>query len=88
MALPSRRGASVRVWEESSDRGSEKFLAPCEKWERLSRYIMILELLFTSKVMVINDGLNFVLFGVFNKVRGWSRVVGPVFGCLVIRGQE
>ena len=29
------------MWEESSDRGSEKFLAPCEKWERLSRYIMI-----------------------------------------------
>ena len=29
------------VWEESSDRGSEKFLVPCEKWERLSRYIMM-----------------------------------------------
>ena len=35
------RSTSVRVWEESSDRGSEKFLALCEKWERLSRYIMI-----------------------------------------------
>ena len=48
----------------------------------------ILELSFTSKVTVINDGLDFVFFGVFDKVRGWPRVVGPVFGGFAIRGQE
>ena len=37
---------------------------------------------------VINDGLDFVFFGVFDKVRGWSRVVVPVFYGLAIRGQE
>ena len=48
----------------------------------------ILELSFTSEVTVIDDGLDFVFFGVFDKVRGWSRVVGPVFYSFVIRGQE
>ena len=41
-----------------------------------------------SKVTVINDGLDFVFFGVFDKVRRWSRVVVPVFYGLAIRGQE
>ena len=48
----------------------------------------ILKLPFTSKVMVINDGLDFVFFGVFDKVRRWPRVVVPVFHSFVIRGQE
>ena len=48
----------------------------------------VLELSFTSEVTVINDGLDFVLFGVFDKVRGWSRVIGPVFCSFAIRGQE
>ena len=48
----------------------------------------ILELSFTSKMTVINDGLDLVFFGVFDKVRGWSRVVVPVFCSLAIRGQE
>ena len=48
----------------------------------------ILKLSFTSKVTVINDGLNFVFFGVFDKVRRWPRVVGPVFCGFAIRGQE
>ena len=43
---------------------------------------------FTSEVTVINDGLDFVFFGVFDKVRGWSRVVSPVLCSLAIRGQE
>jgi hypothetical protein len=37
---------------------------------------------------VINDGLDFVLLGVFDKVGGWPHVVGPVFYCFAIRGQE
>ena len=37
---------------------------------------------------VINDGLHFVLFGVFDKVRWWPRVVGPVFYSFAIRGQQ
>ena len=48
----------------------------------------ILKLSFTSEVTVINDGLDFVFFSVFDKVRGWSRVVGPVFCSFAIRGQE
>ena len=48
----------------------------------------ILELSFTSKVMVINDGLDFIFFGVFDKVWGWPHVVVPVFYSLTIRGQE
>ena len=48
----------------------------------------ILELPFTPEVTVINDGLDFVFFGVFDKVRRWSRVVGPVFCSFAIRGQE
>ena len=46
----------------------------------------ILELSFTSKVTVINDGLDFILFSVFDKVWGWPRVVVPVFYGLAIRG--
>ena len=38
--------------------------------------------------MVINDGLDFVLLGVFDKIRWWSRVIGPVFDRFTIRGQE
>ena len=37
---------------------------------------------------VINDGLDFVFFGVLDKVGGWSRVVVPVFRGLAIRGQK
>ena len=48
----------------------------------------VLKLSFTSEVTVINDGLDFVLFGVFNKVRRWPRVVGSVFCSFAIRGQE
>ena len=48
----------------------------------------ILKLSFTSKMTVINDGLDFVFFGVFDKVRRWPRVVGPVFCGFTIRGQE
>ena len=48
----------------------------------------ILELSFTSEVMVIDDGLDFIFFGVFDKVRRWPRVVGPVFCRFTIRGQE
>ena len=48
----------------------------------------ILELSFTSEVTVINDGLDFILFGVFDKVRWWPRVVGPMFRGFTIRSQE
>ena len=48
----------------------------------------ILKLSFTSEVTVINYGFYFVFFGVLDKVRGWSRVVGPVFRSFAIRGQE
>ena len=37
---------------------------------------------------VINDGLDFVFFGVFDKVRRWPRVIDPVFDCFAIRSQE
>ena len=37
---------------------------------------------------VINDGLDLVFFGVFDKVRGWPRVVDPVFYSFTIRGQQ
>ena len=48
----------------------------------------ILKLSFTSKVTVINDGLDFILLGVFDKVRRWPRVVGPMFCSFTIRGQK
>ena len=48
----------------------------------------ILKLSFTSKMTVINDGLDFVFFDVFDKIRWWPRVVDPVFICFAIRGQE
>jgi hypothetical protein len=48
----------------------------------------VLELSFTSEVTVINDGLDLIFFGVFDKVRRWPRVVGPVFCSFAIRGQE
>ena len=32
-----------------------------------------------SEVTVINDGLDLVFFGIFDKVRRWPRVVGPMF---------
>ena len=47
----------------------------------------ILKLSFTSEVTVINDGLDFVFFGILDKVRRWPRVVVPVFYSLAIRGQ-
>ena len=37
---------------------------------------------------VINDSFNLVFLGVFDKVRRWPRVVGPVFYSFAIRGQE
>ena len=48
----------------------------------------VLELSFTAKVTVINDGLDLIFFGVFDKVRRWPRVVDSVFGSFAIRGQE
>ena len=48
----------------------------------------ILKLSFTSKVTVINDGLDFIFFGVFDKIRRWPRVIVPVFYGFTIRGQE
>ena len=48
----------------------------------------VLELSFTAKVTVINDGLDLVFFGVFDKVRRWPRVVGPMFCSFAIRGHE
>ena len=48
----------------------------------------ILELSFTSEVTVINDSLDFVLLGIFDKVRRWPRVVGPVFYSFTIGGQQ
>ena len=47
-----------------------------------------MELSFTSKVTVIDDGFDFVFFGVLDKVRRWPRVVVPVFYGLTIGGQE
>ena len=37
---------------------------------------------------VINDSLDFVFFGVFDKVRRWPRVVGPMLYGFAIRGQQ
>ena len=48
----------------------------------------ILKLSFTSEMTVINDGLDFVFFGVFDKVWGWPHVVVPVFYGLTIRGRR
>ena len=48
----------------------------------------VLKLSLTSEVTVINYGLHFVFFGIFDKVRGRPRVVGPVFCGFTIRGQE
>ena len=48
----------------------------------------VLELSFTAKVTVINDGLDLIFFSIFDKVRRWPRVVGPVFCSFAIRGQE
>jgi hypothetical protein len=48
----------------------------------------VLELSFMAKVTVINDGLDLIFFGIFDKVRRWPRVVGPMFCSFVIRGQE
>ena len=47
-----------------------------------------MELSFTSEVTVINDGLDFVFFGVFDKVRRWPRVVVSMLYGFAIRGQE
>ena len=48
----------------------------------------VLELFLTSEATVINDGLDFIFFGVFDKVRGRPRVVGSMFHGLAIRGQK
>ena len=48
----------------------------------------VLELSFTAKMTMINDGLDLIFFGIFDKVRRWPRVVGPVFCGFAIRGQE
>ena len=48
----------------------------------------VLELSFTAKMTMINDGLDLIFFGIFDKVRRWPRVVGPVFHCFTIGGQE
>ena len=48
----------------------------------------VLEASFTAVKAVINYGLDFVFFGVFDQFRGWPRVVDPVLRCLAIRGQE
>ena len=62
---------------------------PCVVCIRVSfPFDEVLELSFTSKVTVINDGLDFIFFGVFDKVRRWPRIVGPVFCSFTIRGQE
>ena len=41
-----------------------------------------------SKVTVINDGLDFVFFGVLDKVRWWPRVISSMFHGFAIKGQE
>jgi hypothetical protein len=41
-----------------------------------------------SEMTVINDGLDLVFFGIFDKVRWWPRVVSPMFHGFAIRGQE
>ena len=41
-----------------------------------------------SEVMVINDGLDFVFFSIFDKVRRWPHVVVPVFYGFVIRSEK
>jgi hypothetical protein len=62
---------------------------PCVVCIRISFPLdKILELSFTSKVTVINDGLDFIFFCVFDKVRRWPYVVVPVFHGFAIRGQE
>ena len=48
----------------------------------------ILKLSFTPEVAMVNDSFDFVFFGVLDKVRGWPRVVGPVFYSFAIRGQQ
>ena len=37
---------------------------------------------------VINDSFDFIFLGVFDKIRRWPRVVGPVFYGFTIRGQK
>ena len=37
---------------------------------------------------VVDDGLNFVFFLVFNQVRGWVREVGSVNGGLSVRQEK
>ena len=41
-----------------------------------------------SEVTVINNGLDIVLFGIFDEVRRWPHVVDPVFRGFTIRGEE
>ena len=41
-----------------------------------------------SEMVVINNGLDLIFFGVFDKVRRWPCVVDPVFYCFTIRGKK
>ena len=60
-----------------------------EWWNTVSLPLdKILKLLFMSEVTVINDGLDFIFFGVFDKVRRWPHVVDPMFCCFAIRGKK
>ena len=43
---------------------------------------------FAAVKTVINDGLDLIFLGVLDQLRGWPRVVSPVFCRLAIRGQE
>jgi hypothetical protein len=48
----------------------------------------VLKASFTAVKAVINDGLDLIFFGIFNQLRGWPRVVDPVFHCFTIGGQK
>jgi hypothetical protein len=48
----------------------------------------VLEASFAAIKAVINDGLDLVFFGIFDQLRGWPRVIDPVFCRFTIRGQE
>jgi hypothetical protein len=42
----------------------------------------------SSQTSVASDALNFKLFFAINQIRGWSRKVWSVGGCLLIRRKE
>ena len=41
-----------------------------------------------SEMTVINNGLNLILLGIFDKVGRWPRVIDPMFDRFAIRGPE